>query len=64
MNQALKARTLLEVALANLEMDRWVAEHPEDLGIRDAYEVLDIMQEIAEFQQQEELSRRSPAAVG
>ena len=62
MNQALRATTFAEIAAANLEMDRWVAAHPEDLGIRDAYEVLDNMQENAEFQQQE-LSRRSPAGV-
>ncbi len=63
LNQALRARTFSEIALANVEMDQWVAAHPEDLGIRDAYEVLDNMQEIAEFQQQEELSRRSLAGV-
>jgi hypothetical protein len=57
LNLALRARTFSEIAAANLEMDRWVADHPEDLGIRDAYEVLDNMQEIAEFQQQEEQSR-------
>lgn len=63
LNQALRARTFSEIAQANVEMDQWVAAHPEDLGIRDAYEVLDNMQEIAEFQQQEELSRRSLAGV-
>jgi hypothetical protein len=63
LNEALRARTLSEIMSANHEMDQWVADHPEDLGIRDAYEVLDNMQEIAEFQQQEELSRRSPAEL-
>ncbi len=63
MNQALRARTLPEIAFANHEMDQWVAAHPEDLGIRDAYEVLDNMQEIAEFQEQE-VRQRSPAVVG
>ena len=53
MNQALRARTLTEIAAANREMDQWVSEHPDDLGIRDAYEVLDNMQEIAEYQQAE-----------
>ena len=51
MNQALRARTFTEIAAANREMDQWVCEYPDDLGIRDAYEVLDNMQEIAEFQQ-------------
>ncbi len=63
MNQALRARTFSEIASANREMDQWVADHPEDLGIRDAYEVLDNMQEIAEYQKQEELMRRSPAEM-
>ncbi len=51
MNQALRATTFAEIAVANREMDQWVSEHPDDLGIRDAYEVLDNMQEIAEFQE-------------
>jgi len=63
MNQALRARTFSEIASASREMDQWVADHPEDLGIRDAYEVLDNMQEIAEYQKQEELMRRSPAEM-
>ena len=62
LNQALRARTFPEIALANLEMDQWVTNHPDDLGIRDAYEVLDNMQEIAEFQQ-EERRRRVPAEM-
>lgn len=53
LNHALRARTFAEIAAANLEMDQWVSEHPDDLGIRDAYEALDNMQEIAEYQEAE-----------
>ncbi len=61
-NQALRATTLAEIALATRELDQWVDDHPDDLGIIDAYEVLENMQEIAEFQQAE-LSRRSRTEV-
>ena len=64
LNQALKARTFAEIAAANREMDQWVSDHPDDLGIRDAYEVLDNMQEIAEFQQaQQEREARVEVAA-
>lgn len=63
MNQALRATTFAEIAMATREMDQWVSDHPDDLGIRDAYEVLENMQEIAEFQQREELNRRPPAKI-
>lgn len=53
MHQALRATSLAEVTLATRELDRWVDDHPDDLGIIDAYEVLENMQEIAEFQQAE-----------
>ncbi len=63
MKQALRATTFAEIALATEEMNSWVEAHPDDWGIRDAYEVLENMQEIAEFQQQEERSRRTPAEM-
>ncbi len=53
MHQAMRATTLAEVTLATRELDRWVDDHPDDLGIMDAYEVLENMKEIAEFQQAE-----------
>ena len=61
--QALKARTFAEIAVANREMDQWVNDHPDDLGIRDAYEVLDNMQEIAEFQRVQQGNIRVEAAA-
>jgi aminopeptidase-like protein len=63
MNQALRATTFAEIAAATSEMDQWVSDHPDDWGIRDAYEVLENMQEIAEFQQQEERSRKTLAEI-
>ncbi len=63
LDQALKARTFSEIATATCEMDQWVEDHPDDLGILDAYEVLANMQEIAEFLQQEEFSRRPLAGA-
>ena len=64
MNRALRATTFAEIAAANREMDQWVSDHPDDLGIRDAYEVLDNMQEIAEFQQaQQEREARAEVAA-
>lgn len=53
MHQALRATTLAEVTHATRELDQWVDAHPDDLGIIDAYEVLENMKEIAEFQQAE-----------
>lgn len=52
-NQALRATTLAEIALATRELDQWVDDHPTDWGIRDAYEVLENMKEIAGLQQAE-----------
>ena len=63
LDQALKARTLSEIASATLDMDHWVDDHPDDLGIMDAYEVLTNMQEIAEHQRQEKLSRQPRTKV-
>ena len=53
LNQALKARMFPEIAAATRELDQWVDDHPDDLGIIDAYEVLENMKEIAEEQQAE-----------
>lgn len=53
MHQALRATTLPEIIRAARELDQWVDAHPDDLGIVDAYEVLENMKEIAEFQQAE-----------
>ena len=51
--QAMRATTMAEVILASRELDQWVDDHPDDLGIIDAYEILENMKEIAEDQQPE-----------
>ncbi len=51
--QAMRATTLAEVIHATRELDQWVDDHPDDLGIIDAYEILENMKEIAEEQQAE-----------
>lgn len=59
--QALWATTLPEIMTARRELDQWVDDHPDDLGILDAYEMLANMQEIAEEQ---EMERRRLAEAG
>jgi len=65
--QAMRATTLAEVTLATRELDQWVDGHPDDLGIIDAYEILENMKEIAEEQiaeeQQAERSREARTEV-
>ena len=65
--QAMRATTLAEVTLATRELDQWVEGHPDDLGIIDAYEILENMKEIAEEQiaeeQQAERSREARTEV-
>ena len=61
--QAMRAMTLAEVIHATRELDQWVDDHPDDLGIIDAYEVLENMREIAEFQQAEREQEAPTAAA-
>ena len=65
--QAMRATTLAEVIVATRELDQWVEGHPDDLGIIDAYEILENMKEIAEEQiaeeQQAERSREARTEV-
>ncbi len=51
--QAMRATTMPEIMLATRELDQWMDDHPDDLGIIDAYEILENMKEIAEDQQAE-----------
>ena len=62
MHQALRATTMPEVILATRELDQWVDDHPDDLGIIDAYEILENMKEIDE-EQQAERSREARTEV-
>lgn len=52
-NQVLSATSLTEVNAAMNALDRWMEQHPDDIGIVDGYEMLENMQEIAEAQEAE-----------
>ncbi len=52
--QALSARTRLEIDAATHALRLWVAEHPDDLGIVDAFEQLSLLEEIVSQQGAEE----------
>ena len=49
----MRATTMAEVIHATRELDQWVDGHPDDLGIIDAYEILENMKEIVGEQQAE-----------
>ena len=53
LDQALNARTLLQIAVATQELREWVRQNPADVGIREAFEGLSLMQDIAEEQEAE-----------
>ena len=63
LNQALRARTLSQITIATQELDQWVDDHPDDWGIRDAYEVLENMAEIAQEQQAGKIVPREVAVL-
>lgn len=48
LDQALNATSLPEIESAEHELDEWVAAHPDDKGILDAYEQLALMTLAAE----------------
>jgi len=66
LDQAPDARTLPEIATATRELQEWVRQKPEDIGIREAFEGLSLMQDIAEEQEAERahLKRDAVAAYG
>ncbi len=65
LDQALDARTLPEIATATRKLREWVQQKPGDTGIREAFEGLSLMQDIAEEQEAERAhSRRGTVAVG
>lgn len=53
LDQVLDARTLPEIATATQELREWVRQNPEDVGIREAFEGLSLMRDIAEAQETE-----------
>ena len=65
LDQALDARTLPEIATATRELREWVRQNPDDIGIREVFEGLSLMQDIAEEQEAERAhSQREAVAVG
>ncbi len=46
--QVLSATTLLEIAAAKQALREWLQAHPDEVGMRDGFEQLAQMQEIAE----------------
>lgn len=59
LRQSLRARTLPEIETAAHELKQWIMEHPDDLGIVDAFEQLSMMEEIAS----EQGTSESPATL-
>jgi hypothetical protein len=59
LRQALTAKSLCEIDAATLELREWVSTHPDDLGIVDAFEQLDLMRRAV---MELESSSPSPAA--
>lgn len=57
--KVLSARTLPDVREAQQILRDWIKAHPEDEGMRDGFEQLSLMQDIAE----EEQARRSVYAM-
>lgn len=63
-NQVLDARTLAEIDAAACALREWLNRYPEDTGIREGFEGLSLMRDIAEEQEaeREEKSKRLNAS--
>ena len=53
--QVLAARTLETIAAAERVLDDWIEAHPEELGMRDAFEILENRKEVLEAHAREEM---------
>ncbi len=53
LKQVLDARTLEEIDTVSEQLRQWVRMHPEDVGIREAFEGLSLLRDIAEEQEAE-----------
>ena len=53
LNQVLDARTLAEIDAATHALREWLRRYPEDTGIREGFEGLSLMRDIAEEQEAE-----------
>ncbi len=61
-DQVLSATTLAEVSAAWRALKEWIAKYPEEEGMRDGFEQLSMMQDIAEEQEAERLQQSEKAA--
>lgn len=50
-NQVLDATTLTEIEAARHILREWMAVHPKEQGMRDGFEQLSLMQDIAEAEE-------------
>ena len=65
LEQAMNARTLPEIAVATQELREWVRLNPRGIGIREAFEGLTMMRDIAEEQEAKRIhSSEAQALVG
>ena len=53
LNQVLDARTLTEIDAATHALREWLRQYPEDTGLREGFEGLSLMRDIAEEQEAE-----------
>ncbi len=56
LDQVLDARSMTEIKAAEQELRSWLKRNPEDTGIREAFEGLSLMRDIAEEQEAERAS--------
>ena len=61
-NQVMDATTLAEVLTATQALKAWIEAHPEDEWMRDGFEQLSLMQDIAEEQEAERKLQAETAA--
>ena len=65
LDQVLDARTLPEIADATQKLRDWLHRNPEDTGIREAFEGLSLMRDIAKEQEAERRHKsRQPVEAG
>lgn len=63
-NQVLDATTISEIEVARHILREWMMTHPEEQGMRDGFEQLSLMQDIAEAEKtQNTQGERSIAAA-
>ena len=63
LNQVLYARTLTEITVSEHFLREWLQQNPNDTGMREAFEGLSLMRDIAEEQEVERLLFQQEAQV-